>query len=889
MKLAKKLRNIGILFIPWAVCAALYCGLILIEGLFFGGEPKTGVWTFVSGVGIMAFAFALYILFPNVKNKPAIVYGTAQLVFLSVGSYLHELEFYYIMMFLFVCMVAISKDFNMVAGYLAFNTAVNIIAIIFLVPRLDWVNNFRFFMEFTLLIFGSALVLAQTYRVSQKETNALRALSAFSSLLGSTPNYMVIIDTEKRVRYISQPMVEFARYSKQEYAIGQPLIDLFSDKALKLMIADVIDADGFVETVFTINGDDGEHHFKVVSNSLSGDMDGMFIDISDITALVKSRKNAEEAQFRAEAANKSKSNFLAAMSHEIRTPINAILGVAQIHLMNSGLPDDYADGLNKIYSSGKTLMGIINDILDLSKIETGKMELNPIEYNVPDMINDTVLLNITRIGDKPVRFILSVDPSLPSKMFGDELRLKQIMSNLLSNAIKYTDSGSVELSVKHSVREDGDIDLCFTVSDTGQGMKPEDKAQLFSEYLRFNAAVNRNTEGTGIGLSITQNLVKMMDGVIGVTSEYGKGSVFTVTVRQSAVKCAKIGVTAADSLNSFTYSAKRERRAQIRNIMPYGRVLIADDVETNLYVAEGLMKPYGLKIETVKSGFEALKKIQDGEVYDIVFMDHMMPEMDGIETTRKIRETGYKGVVIALTANALVGNDEMFRKNGFDSFLAKPIGIRQLDDVLNKFIRSRHPEQARKYGVDGQIAEDGKTSPYEITPRLLKIVRGDAEKALMTLSKAADGGDIKIFITTVHGVKSMSANIGENEISMLAGALENAGQIGDTEFIAANTNRLITKLKVLISRLASEESGNKDDIAADIAEDTEFLIEQLSVIKAACEKYDSQTAYAALGRLKETPCNPQTASEIEEIDLMLLHGDFEEAVNRISVLATNRG
>jgi len=877
MKLGKIL-GAAVTIIPWLLCAALYCGLLLAESLFFGGNLRTGFISLFSGLGVIVFAFLLYFLFPKMKTKPAVVYGAAQLVFLFVGSYLHELQFYFIMLLLFVCMIAITDDFNMVAGYLAFNASVNVLAAIFLIPRLDWVDGYRFFMEFMILLFGSTLVLIQTYRVTQRETRALRAMSAFSSLLGSTSNYMVIIDAEKRVKYISQPMVEFARYSKQEYAIGQPLIDLFRDKALKLMIADVIDADGFAETVFTVSGEE-ERHYKVVSNTMTGDMNGMFIDISDITALVNSRKNAEEAQSRAEAANKSKSRFLATMSHEIRTPINAILGVAQIHMQNSGLPDEYADGLNKIYSSGKTLMGIINDILDLSKIETGKMELNPVEYSLPDMINDTVLLNTARIGNKPVKFILSVNENLPEKVFGDELRLKQILNNLLSNAIKYTDEGAVKLSVRHGIREDGDLDLRFEVADTGQGIEKEDKEKLFSEYLRFNIMANRKTEGTGIGLSITQNLVKMMDGDISAESEYGKGSTFTVTVRQAAVPCGAIGKSAAESLNAFTFSAKRERRAQIRNYMPYGKVLITDDVETNLYVAEGLMKPYGLQIETVRSGFEALEKIQNGKVYDIIFMDHMMPNMDGIETTRRIRETGYEGTIIALTANALIGNEEMFRKNGFDSFLAKPIGVRQLDDLLTRFIRDRRPSEP-------QLRPPPPNPRNGASPQLLKAVRRDIEKALAALNNSPD---LKLYTTTVHAMKSMAANIGESEISELAASLEKAGHGGDTEFIADNTERLKTMLTELSERLSSDESektnesgnaaGNADGNAA---ENAELLKKQLSAVKEACGNYDSSAAYGAINLLKTNSWNTSTAAFIDEIDMLILSGEFEEAANRIT-------
>ena len=399
----------------------------------------------------------------------------------------------------------------------------------------------------------------------------------------------------------------------------------------------------------------------------------------------------ENARTEAEQANKSKSSFLATMSHEIRTPMNAIIGLTQMQLQRDDLPDDYTEVMEKIYSSGKSLLGIINDILDMSRIETGKLELNPVSYDVPSFINDTVQLNIVRIGIKKIEFLLEVDESLPSRLIGDELRIKQILNNLLSNAIKYTEKGTVKLTVKHK-SEDGYIVMRFTVEDTGQGISPEDKNKLFSEYMRFNFEANRSTEGTGLGLTITKRLVEMMDGSIEVESELGKGSVFSVAIRQEAVECANIGVDVAKRLNNFTFMEEpKSHDIRIeRELMPYGRVLVVDDVDINLYVAEGVLQPYGMKIELADSGFEAIDKVAGGEVYDVIFMDHMMPKMDGIVATQKIRELGYKGAIIALTANALVGNEEMFVKNGFDGFIAKPIDIRSMDNVLNKFVRDRH-------------------------------------------------------------------------------------------------------------------------------------------------------------------------------------------------------
>jgi len=606
----------------------------------------------------------------------------------------------------------------------------------------------------------------------------------------------------------------------------------------------------------------------------------------------KTMVSLEHARNEAEIANRSKSNFLAAMSHEIRTPMNAIIGIAQIQLQHENLPDEYATAFHRIYSSANNQLGIINDILDMSKIETGKMTLNPVEYDTPSLINDAVQFNIVRIGDKQIEFVVDVDENLPSKLYGDELRIKQILNNLLSNAIKYTKEGSVKLSVGYSADSGGGVMLRFAVEDTGQGMKPQDKERLFAEYQRFNAEANRATEGTGLGLNITKKLADMMDGAIGVESEYGKGSVFTVTVRQKAVECPAIGASVAEQLRKFVFTDdNRAPNLRInRELMPYGNVLVVDDVSTNLYVAERLLSLYQLKIETAESGFEAIEKVKGGAVYDIIFMDHMMPRMDGMEAMLKLRELGYKDTIVALTANALVGNDEMFKQKGFDGFVSKPIDVRQLDEVLNKFVRDKHIEEAKKYAAQTTPPEKPQQTTDQAinqttNPKLLKFFRQDAEKAIAVLRETVKNGDTKLFTITVHAMKSALANVGESEASRAAAALESAGRSGGMEYIAANIDEFIKTLESLIDKFGGVKTNDAVTEESDIDEDKNYLTEQLRLIKSACDNYDDDAAYAALDRLKEKRWKPSTAKSLEKIrDALYVSSDFDGAAKQCASL-----
>ena len=644
----------------------------------------------------------------------------------------------------------------------------------------------------------------------------------------------------------------------------------------------------------------GNFHYRAGISEIRSkkeDVLGYIILIQDITDSILYAKNIETEKRKAEEANKSKSNFLATMSHEIRTPMNAIIGIAQMLLQKSDLPDEYSTALEKIYISGTGLLGIINDILDMSKIETGKLEINAAMYSVPDLINDTVWLNKVRIGSKPkeqqLKLLLDVDEKLPLKLIGDELRIKQILNNLLSNGIKYTKQGYVKLSVSHA-QETNDVKLKFVVEDTGQGIKDEDFRRLFSEYSRFNAAANREIEGTGLGLNITKKLVEMMDGTITVQSEYGKGSVFTVEIRQTAgdsgQPAAVIGADIAEKLRNFTYTGKQAIKLQITP-MPYGKVLVVDDVDSNRYVTAGLLSPYKLEIETADSGFLAIENVKSGKTYDIIFMDHMMPQMDGIETTQRLRSLGYKGIIIALTANVLTGNTEMFRQNGFDDFIPKPVDMGQLDTCLHKYIRSRHIEEAEKYEALLSAEQVNKTEVQQKTDKkLTQIFCRDAKKGIETLQKALrqtilGNSELKPFTNTVHSLKSVLQSLGENIASDAAFNLEKAGLENDNEYILANTGKFIKTLEELIQKYNPAQGADSN-----AKEDTAFLSEQLKNIQIACRDYNVKAAYTIINGIKEKSWKAGTTSFLEEIcDMIYLHSDFEGACKQIDIFLAGVG
>lgn len=607
------------------------------------------------------------------------------------------------------------------------------------------------------------------------------------------------------------------------------------------------------------------------------------------TVIRRQYDEIRQAKDEAERANSAKSRFLANISHEIRTPINTIMGMNEMSMREdpTGVPKGYFMSMMNyafdIRNASESLLSLINDLLDMSKIESGKMHLVEQEYDTQEMLRSIVSMIRVKSTEKELTFDVVVDEMLPSRMYGDQGKIKQIVINLLTNAVKYTDAGGVVLSVSMEEREDDTCKIRFSVKDTGIGVKEEDIEKLFTAYERLDEQKNSGIQGTGLGLDISRRFTDLMGGTLTCESEYGKGSEFILILHQKTIDKTPIGAFIEHEDNE----AKGPYVPQF--VAPDADVLVVDDNPMNLNVIKGLLKGTKVFVSTASSGEECLEKIKDTR-FDIILLDHMMPGMDGVETLAEIRKVDKDIPVYALTANSLAG-EEFYLSKGFNGYLAKPIESR----VLEKTIMKHLPEEMMEkpdvedaveeltempdemlwiYDTEGisapeGIKNSGGISNYIFSLNLfLDTIDGNAK----VIRDAYDSGNIRLYTIKVHSLKSSAGIIGAMELSKLCESLEDAGNREDIDFIKDNTDKLMSDYEAFKEKLAGlrVEDSNKEMIS-----DKE-LKSAYQALSDMIPQMDYDSVEMILERLDEYALPPEDAKTIEKIRKMLRNFEWDE-------------
>lgn len=803
------------------------------------------------------------------------------------------------------------------------------------------------------------------------------------SRLGGIYNQMlsmtntIIDEFQDFFELLSEPIIIIGKNYEVKYAnsiisggltnyVGLHINDFLNEEVTHYFSSALTDGASHTETDIQVELVPGQLHdleLRCIPFMVDNEISGAMLSLTNITHI----KEMQRSKYEAESASKAKSDFLSKMSHEIRTPMNAILGMSEL-ILNEDITDTAREQAATIKQSGHHLLSIINDILDLSKVESGKLEIVNAGYLFHSTIHDVVSIIKMRMTDPKLRFTIYMQHDIPNELVGDEVRVRQILLNLLTNAVKYTKEGFFSLDITSEMIDSDNILLIMKIKDTGIGIKPENMELLFGEFAQFDTEKNRNVEGTGLGLAITRNFVKLMGGTIEVTSVYGEGSEFIIRLPQQlggkneasgygawppdfrnerillygntpiymeyAAKTLKdlqteVHIITDDSdlynkltenrwshifveddyaaaarhivttgdietkvvIMSDSYDAKNGQNLpvlispayliSIVNVLsgrdsmyfsdsqqmelfaaPEAKILLVDDIETNLKVGQGLLKPYGMNVDVCLSGKEAVDAVKAFD-YDLILMDHMMPEMDGIETVSIIRslaanmsEKYAKIPIIALTANAIVGAKEMFLLSGFNDFLSKPIEMSKLNGILAKWIpmEKQKPSGSVQSPIDekdeaeitipdvnvarGIALSGGSTESYLDT---LSSFRKDGLKKISELAACLETANLTLYTTYVHALKSACANIGAGKLSEEAEILEAAGIKKDLQFISNSNDNFIVGLKKLLADINEVIAVNTIKPDNVVSQDMDALKNVLETFKAAMETFDVET------------------------------------------------
>jgi len=898
---------------------------------------------------------------------------------------------------LIICLCALSVAYLEIKSYMIFALIPNVLMFAFFIvfPHVitGWAQT-----EFYSLINWAVTVLCQIALfislryVTNRQAYSNKAMDAFRLMLSESQITIILLDELNRVEFVSGNFVEFAKVKNMEEVAGVPLFDLIYDSHMARLFTKILrKEESYVETIRTFH--DGKEHFYSIAMSMQKGIESKMLSITDITSIMKAR-------YEAESASKSKSEFLSKMSHEIRTPLNAIMGMATIALAENRLPKESRSQVATIRKSSEYLLSITNDILDFSKIESGKMEILNTVYSLRFLVSDVVnIIKMRMDKGKDVDFYVYVQCDIPEWLIGDEIRIRQVLINILSNALKYTSSGHFSLEI-YNEEKDGVKSIVATVKDTGIGIKEEDLRKLFNDFAKFDVKQNRYKEGVGLGLPITRSIINLMGGEIEVSSEYGKGSEFKITIPQvvaeyeeevevpentsvllccqcpimtsyvsrtleglnidysvvvdsnalinkvverewdyiftdeemldavssvmSDIICKSHIVVLSDSyeianlvnespnfsvlitpiysvpilnlLHQSDSSSDQEKTDGIEDfIAPDAKILLVDDLETNLSVGKGLLELFDTNVTTCISGLEAIEAVKSNK-YDIVFMDHMMPEMDGVEAVRIIRgidDGAYKDLcIVALTANTVSGAKEMFLSNGFDDFLAKPIDVDKLGKILMRWVpkekqieKSKASDSAETeffatINIDGIDAYKGITyaaNNVENYINVLRVFQKDGAKKIEELSNFLEESDLPSYTVAVHAIKSASASIGADEISARARELETAGKTGDMDYIGKYNETFLVELQKLLDDIETALNFyapvfKKENLDFD---QLDMLLENL---KRALIEYDIVAIDELTEEIQDYTTNPEKGEDIERILRNVFVGKYKQAI-----------
>lgn len=699
------------------------------------------------------------------------------------------------------------------------------------------------------------------------------------------------------------------------------------------------------------------------------------------------REELDEITREAVAASRSKSTFLANMSHEIRTPMNAITGMSEL-LLQGSLSPAQREYVTTIRNASDNLLEIINDLLDFSKIDAGKLELSEAPYNIGSMIYDMQNLIATRLIGKEVVFLIRMDPTIPALMNGDDGRIRQMLLNVLTNAVKFTKKGIIELEINWEKVNGQNCRLIFKVRDTGIGIRKEELPGLFDAFAQADLKRNRNVEGTGLGLAITKKLAEQMQGTIQMESEYGEGTSVTITILQEIIREEpfvewnqeehrrvylyepnmqyqknfleilmklgmevkilhnlskleeqiedredtflfydflkgndkikkleekaehihfvaiagiqdQIGITGQDGVvflrrpisimsvaavlrDEEIQTAQREEEG-VHFSAPTAKVLVVDDNFVNLKVVEEMLLLYHIDVTIVSSGYDCIRSLEMQSEYDIIFMDHMMPHLDGIETTKIIRDKeqvhGGHQTIVALTANAMKGAEKMFLEQGMDDFLAKPVGLTQLEQILRKWIpkekmQAEQQERRPEGYVDFELGVAGVGYREKSYLNILRVAVGEGKKKMPLIQKYFDEKDMENYAIEVHALKSGMAGIGAMRLSQMAKEHETAAKEGNYAYIEAHLYELLDYYQKVIDEIEKRitEKGGTEPIGK---EDSREIREMLAQVKKALLEYESAEASEWL---EKAMCHTKDSQKIKQVLQYTEQLEYEKAL-----------